>query len=237
VDWATTSWLGLGLGLGLVHALDADHVIVLSLFATERRSRAHAVGAGLRWALGHGCVLLLAGGALLLLGRSLPEALSLFAERVVGIVMIGLGLYVWLDVLRRRIHLHVHVHDDLPPHAHWHAHERGRRESPHAAARPRHRHSHGPVMVGALHGLAGSAPLLAVLPASARSPALGMAYLVVFAVGVALAMSLMSGLVGGVAEGLSRADAGRGRERGLQALRALCASGSIAAGLWLAVFA
>jgi hypothetical protein len=213
-------WLILAFVLGLVHAFDADHVMALSVFATRGKGGREGVHAGLRWATGHGLVLLAIGLVLLLLGHSLPTRIAIVSERLVGLAMILLGAKVWIDLARRRSHLHFHTHDDLPPHAHWHTHEDDG-----------HGHEHGALMIGALHGLAGSAPILAVLPAAARSPLLGLAYLVLFATGVALAMGVVSGLIGHFAARLSqRAQAG-----GLSMLRACCATGSIALGVWLAM--
>jgi nickel/cobalt exporter len=212
------AWLSLAFVLGLVHAFDADHVMSLSVLATRKKGAREGVRAGLRWAVGHGLVLLAVGLALLLLGHSLPAQIAIVAERLVGLAMILLGATAWIDLARRRSHLHFHAHDDLPSHAHWHTHQDDG-----------HEHEHRASMLGALHGLAGSAPILAVLPAATRSPLLGLAYLVLFAVGVALAMGLVSGLIGHFAGRLSqRAQAG-----GLSLLRACCASGSIALGVWL----
>jgi MFS family permease len=103
--------------------------------------------------------------------------------------------------------------------------------SPPAAghARAEHRHEHGALFVGALHGLAGSAPILAVLPVARHSPALAFAYLVLFGVGVAVAMIGVSGLLGHVAGRLSAKRAGRG----LSWLRAVGAGGSVALGIGL----
>ena len=218
-------WLALALALGLVHALDADHVMAVSVFATDRSGARCGARSGLRWSLGHGLMLIGVGVVLLLVGRAMPPALSAAAERAVGLTMVGLGVYVFVDLLRRRSHLHFHEHDGLPPHAHWHTHAKGEAHPHHAG------HDHGAVMVGAIHGLAGSAPILAVLPASARSPALGLGYLIVFALGVALAMALMSGLLGHLAGRLARG----GRARGLPILRASSAIGSIALGVWLVI--
>lgn len=214
------AWLSLAFVLGLVHAFDADHVMALSVFATRKKGVREGVRTGLRWAAGHGLVLLAVGLVLLLLGHSLPTRIVIVAERLVGMAMIVLGASVWIDLARRRSHLHFHAHDDLPPHAHWHTHEDDG-----------HRHEHGALMVGALHGLAGSAPILAVLPAAARSPLLGLAYLLLFAVGVALAMGFVSGLIGHFAGRLSQP----ARAGGLSTLRACCASGSITLGVWLAL--
>lgn len=213
-------WLMLAFGLGLVHALDADHVMAMSVFSTGRAGAWRGVRAGLRWALGHGAIVLGAGVLVLLLGRALPVDLASWADRGVGGLMIALGAYVFFELARRRSHLHFHAHDGLVPHAHWHSHD---------SESPAHRHEHGALMVGALHGLAGSAPILAVLPAAARSPMLGLAYLLVFGFAVALAMALVSGLLGHLTARLSRPH----HETGLSALRAISATGSITVGVWL----
>lgn len=221
-------WFGLAFLLGLVHAFDADHVMAVSVLATrDPRTRGSAASAGWRWGLGHGLVLLAAGGLLFLAGRGLPEAWSAFAERGVGCLMIALGISVFWGLLRRGNHLHFHTHDGIPPHAHWHAHAKTQAHPPPDA----HHHEHVPSLVGALHGLAGSAPILALLPAAARSPWLGLAYLLLFSVGVGCAMALVSGLLGRLAAGLSRS----GQTRALSGLRAASAFGSIAIGGWLAV--
>jgi hypothetical protein len=217
---SAVAWLLLAFVLGLVHAFDADHVMALSVFATRKKDLREGIYAGLRWAIGHGIVLLAVGLGLLLLGQSLPTEVAIASERLVGTLMVLFGTTVWINLVRRGSHLHFHTHDELTPHAHWHDHED-----------VGHRHDHGAVMVGALHGLAGSAPILAVLPASARSPALGIAYLLLFAFGVAVAMGVVSGLIGHLAGRLSK----RARIGGLSVLRACCASGSIVLGAWLAI--
>jgi sulfite exporter TauE/SafE len=85
-------------------------------------------------------------------------------------------------------------------------------------------------MVGALHGAAGSAPLIALLPAVAQESALvGIAYLLVFGLGLVVAMLLFSGVLGGVAARLART-----RHAGaIEVLRGATALGSIAAGVAL----
>ena len=227
--WAQSSqagaWLGVAFALGLVHAFDADHVMALSVLATDERSGRQGAGAGLRWSLGHGVVLLCVGSSLFWLGRALPPEFSLAAERAVGLAMVALGFYVWVDLARRRAHLHFHEHDGLAPHAHWHSHSDARQDR----RVDRHHHEHAASFVGALHGLAGSAPILALLPAAARSPGLGVIYLLVFGLGVALAMAIVSGALGHLAGRFSR----NARGKALSSLRALSATGSIALGIWL----
>ncbi len=221
------AWLVLALVLGLVHAFDADHVMALSVLASDPDRRRGGTRTGLRWSLGHGGVLLASGAVLFAFGWVLPESGQALAERAVGGVMIALGLGVFWRLGRGEAHLHFHRHDGLPPHAHWHAHAR---RSPHPAP-DAHQHEHTASLVGALHGLAGSAPVLALLPASARSPLAGLAFLLLFSLGVGLAMALASGLLGTLVSRLARHQ----QLRALQGLRAASGVGSIAIGGWLSL--
>lgn len=227
------SLLWLAFALGLVHAFDADHVMALSVFATGEKSGRRGMRAGLRWSAGHGAMLLAVGLILFGLGRTLPVEVGLLAERAVGALMVGLGIYVWADLARQRAHVHFHAHDGLPPHAHWHSHAEDSSHPPMEA----HQHEHAASMVGALHGLAGSAPILALLSAATRSSGPGIGSLVVnltvFGLGVAIAMAVVSGALGHLAGRLSR----RSQSSLLSWLRAASATGSIALGLWLALTA
>ena len=226
-------WLLVAFAVGLLHAFDADHVMALSVFATNTPQGQESAGGGvqhgfrvgLKWALGHGAVLLLVGACFVLLGQAMPAGWSLVAERVVGAAMIFLGGSALIQLRRQRSHVHFHEHDGLPAHAHWHSHA-GETAHP---GRDRHQHDHLPSFVGALHGLAGSAPILALLPASAASPERGIAYLVLFGLGVAVAMAMASGAMAYVAGTLSRA----GRKNAFTGMRLASATGSIFIGLWL----
>jgi sulfite exporter TauE/SafE len=191
--------LSLAFGLGLLHALDADHIVAVSGLASTRPGLRASLRFCTRWAAGHGLSLLLIGGAVLLLGMAIPTTLSAVAEDLVGVVLILIGAWVLYDLFRRRAHLHFHRHDELPQHAHWHVHKHDGHH-----AQDEHRHGHGAVMVGVLHGTAGSAPLLALLPlAKLGSPWIGLAYLLLFGLGVLASMLVFGGLLGGVFSWLS----------------------------------
>ncbi len=187
--------LGLAFGLGLVHALDADHVIAVTALAgqpdsTSQRPWRFCVN----WAFGHGGSLLLLGALVLAVGMAIPEQLSTLAERVVGGVLILMGLAVLLQLRRKRLQLRFHRHPGLPRHAHW-------QQPPCAHVS----HTHRATLVGALHGTAGSAPLLALIPvAQSASPWWGLAYLLLFSAGVLVSMLLCGGVLGLVFERLSR---------------------------------
>jgi len=193
--------LSLAFGLGLVHALDADHIMAVSGLSVRKPRLKYCVQFGLRWAVGHGFSLLLIGGSVLLLGMAIPESLSQTAELLVGVVLIGIGLWVIYELVSRRAHIHFHQHDGIPRHAHWHVHQEQSAHTPRKRTAHKesvHKHEHSAVMVGMLHGTAGSAPLLALIPLVdlGDSPLLGMGYLFLFSLGVIVSMLTFSGLLG-----------------------------------------
>ena len=188
--WALMS---MAFGLGMLHALDADHVIAVSGLSCYKQDRNSSVLFCTRWALGHGGALLFIGTSVIFLGMVIPEALSAYAESLVGVVLIVIGVLVLLDIYRQHAHLHFHQHDNLTDHAHWHKHLGDRQKH----QKDKHQHSHAPVFVGILHGAAGSAPLLVLLPLSKiSSPWLGIGYLLIFGLSVFLAMLVFGGLLG-----------------------------------------
>ncbi len=213
--------LGLAFGLGLVHALDADHIAAVSALASRGDGQAkHAWRFCLRWALGHGGTLMLLGIAVLAIGIHLPPAINHYAEAAVGVLLLVMAGALFNDIRRQSLRLGFHTHPGLPHHAHW-------QRSTHAG--DGHRHEHGATLVGALHGAAGSAPLLALIPiATQQTPAWGLAYLLLFSLGVLASMLVFGGLLSALFARL----AGWGRGA-LQWTRSIIAGGSLAAGLYV----
>lgn len=180
--------------LGSAHALEADHMAAVTSFAVRRPTTREAIRFGIQWAVGHGAVVIAAGAALLLIGLVIPEPATFWLEKTVGVVLIGLGASTFIHARR----LHVHTGDG--EHAHLHSHPLpGGREHSHDA--PRHgRWTHAPTAIGALHGLAGAAPAIALLQvATMQSFAGGMLYLTTFAVGTAVGMAAYAAITGFVA--------------------------------------
>jgi len=203
------------LALGSVHALEADHMAAVTVFSTRRPAPGAAAIFGLRWALGHGTVILVAGVMFLAAGIAIPE--THWLDRLVGLVMVALG--VWTVWHARHLHAHVHSHNGLP-HAHLHSH----------ALDTRHEHEHGPTMLGALHGLAGAAPVVALVQvARFDSISAGVGYLLIFALGTALGMAMYAFVAGLL---LSRVAAHS--ERWLRALGQATGCGTVTVGLiWI----
>jgi nickel/cobalt transporter (NicO) family protein len=174
--------------LGSLHALEADHMAAVTSFAVRRPSLRAAVRFGVQWAVGHGGAIILVGAGLIILGVNLPDAATTWLERLVGVVMIGLG--AWTIRGAAAIHVHEHTHAG---HAHAHIHS-------HALAED-HDHGHAVTAVGLIHGLAGSGAAVALIPVVGfDSPGPAILYLVVFALGTIAAMAVY-GLLAGMVVG------------------------------------
>ena len=174
--------------LGLLHAFEIDHMLAVTTFVSRRPTLADAVQFGLRWGVGHSIAVLAAGSLLIGTGVRWPERYDAVGEAVVGLMLIGLG--IWALASARKLHLH--APEEHGGHSHLHIHGNGERHGhQHGGGFPAHRpHSHGGVtLVGLLHGLAGTTAVVALLPVTMmHRAAMGISYLVMFGVGVTLGM-------------------------------------------------
>jgi ABC-type nickel/cobalt efflux system permease component RcnA len=209
--------LGLGLVFGLKHATEVDHVVAVSAIVSEHRNIFRSILVGGLWGLGHTASLIVVGVFVLALRVAIPERVSNWLEFGVALMIIVLGAIALTRALQRRkqIHIHKHKHDSLT-HVHIHFHEketdhkgqtesRSDADSQTQAELHSHAESHShavsrvgikPFLVGAMHGLAGSAALTLLVLTQVQSAALGLVYLAVFGIGSVIGMLLMSGLIG-----------------------------------------
>jgi sulfite exporter TauE/SafE len=221
------SLLAVGFVLGVKHALDADHVAAVATLAARRASLGQTARVAAAWGVGHASVLLAFGAALVLLDARLPEPVAHLLEAAVGVMLIVLGLGVARRVHRRHLHVHVHQHDEGARHLHLHAHDRDR---------SRHDHPHSPglgsraMLIGCVHGLAGTAGLVLLAVPAAQSGPRALAYLVVFGLGTVLGMIGFSLLIS-----VPLAWTGRRMARAAHAVDALLGAANLALGVWIAV--
>ena len=187
--------LGLGFLLGMQHALEADHIAAVSSIAARRSQVGDIVRHGLTWGLGHTLTLFVVAGAALLLGSTIPESMARPVETAVGIMLVGLGSHVLWRLWRDRVHFHKHGHGDGT--VHFHAHSHAGEVVPHA--RTAHAHEHGfrwrTLLVGLMHGMAGSAALLVLTVSQAPSPAVGLGYVALFGIGSMIGMGALSTVI------------------------------------------
>jgi ABC-type nickel/cobalt efflux system permease component RcnA len=229
--WELFTILGVGLVFGLKHATEVDHVVAVSTLVSQQRNVWRSTLVGAMWGAGHTASLLITGVIVLSLRIAIPEQVSRWLEFGVALMIIGLGAMALWRSLRKRndVHVHEHSHDGVS-HVHIHFHES---ETRHEKARP---HSHAvsaigikPVLIGAVHGLAGSGALTLLILTQIESAWVGFLYLAIFGVGSVLGMVLMSGLIG-LPFALTARNVGRVHRH----LQTTAAGLSIAFGLWYA---
>ena len=187
--------LGLGFLLGMQHALEADHIAAVSRIAARRTHVGDIVKHGLTWGLGHTLTLFFFAGAAILLGQAIPEQVARPIETAVGIMLVGLGAHVLWRLWRDRVHFHGHGHGDGK--VHFHAHSHAGETVAHISAS--HAHAHGfrwrTLLVGLMHGMAGSAALLVLAVSQASSPAAGLGYVALFGIGSMAGMGALSTVI------------------------------------------
>lgn len=180
---ALTSFLLMGLALGMVHAFDPDHLAAVGGLSASDEGGAQVSSPfgsfrfAVHWSLGHGSALLLISLFVFLAGSAIPVSLSEMAERSVAFVLIAIGVYAfWKLFFRKQIVKHQSRQVGAP-------------------------------LVGLLHGTAGSAPLLALIPVSQLAqPLVGVVYVLFFSAGVVIAMMAISGIFAQSLRMLQRSD-------------------------------
>ncbi|MGD9561955.1 MAG: urease accessory protein UreH [Pyrinomonadaceae bacterium] len=203
----TAAVLFYGFVLGLKHATEADHLAAVTTIVTERANLWTSALVGGLWGVGHTISLLAAGILVLVLNYEISERTERILEFGVGLMLVFLGL----NVIRKLLsggHLHFHPHEHgTHAHSHPHLHEH---DDDHA-----HSHDHGDahahdetpthhgmrlspraLLIGMIHGLAGSAALMLLIIPTIDSRAVGLLYIVIFGIGSIGGMMLMSLLVG-----------------------------------------
>jgi len=205
------SIVAVGFFLGMRHATDPDHVIAVTTIVSRQRNLLKAAMTGIFWGIGHTLTIFVVGTVIILFDVVIPARIGLSMELSVGLMLIVLGVMNIASFLRSAraispqdseiIHRHPHSHGDYV-HSHAHGH------SPET-----HPHSHPqtpltwldrlfgriglyqqlrPLVVGIVHGLAGSAAVALLILTTIRNPHWAIAYLLVFGVGTVGGMMLIT---------------------------------------------
>ena len=172
---------GLGTVLGMRHALEPDHLAAVSTLMTGERSSAKAAWLGAWWGLGHTLTLFTAGALLVVLQAQMPAIVSQLLEICVVLLLVGFGVRA------------IHLGSRRVPKGPTHSHKKPKASSPFRADRWTLTR---PLLVGAVHGLAGSGALTALVVTTLPSTVTRLAYLVLFGVGSTVGMVVLSGLLG-----------------------------------------
>ncbi len=185
------SLLSLGFLIGMRHALEADHVAAVSSLVTQHCNIKDALKQGAVWGLGHTITLFLFGSVAILIDSTISEQLANTLEFIVGLILIFLGFDVLHRLYKKRVHFHLHSHGQNTQHFHAHSYT-GKKEHD----TNKHQHSHGfpkrALLVGLMHGMAGSAALIILTLHKVQSPITGMFYLLFFGIGSIIGMAVLS---------------------------------------------
>jgi len=197
----TAYLLGLGFVLGLRHALDADHLAAVATIVSERASLRGSSIVGVIWGIGHTITLLVAAVIILSLDLAIPEPVGQLIELAVSCVLILMGFNLLRKLFSGGIlHHHPHKHGQIVhTHPHVHANPADTGQHSHVFLSMKGLMKSGArasLLLGMLHGLAGSAALMLVVAASIGDMYVGLMYVAVFGVGSIGGMWLMSTLMG-----------------------------------------
>ncbi len=194
METSTFAVLALGFFLGLKHAVEADHLAAVSTIVSERKSLWSSALVGGVWGLGHTISLVLAGIFVLLLNFEINENTERILEFGVGIMLLFLGLNIFRKIAKGgTLHFHSHEHGH---HEHVHPHIHGLEKKDEKNSHHGLKFSPRALLIGMIHGLAGSAALMLLVVPTIHSRPLGLLYIIIFGVGSIGGMMLMSFLVG-----------------------------------------
>ncbi|HTK37506.1 MAG TPA: hypothetical protein VL325_03345, partial [Pyrinomonadaceae bacterium] len=153
-ELSTFSILLFGFVLGLRHATEADHLAAVSAIVSEKKNIFTSAIVGGLWGVGHTISLFVVGVLVIFLKLQISHEVEAKLEALVGAMLIILGLNALRKLFQsEKIHVHTHAHGGRE-HAHIHTHTNE------AAEKSHHRLSPRSVVVGMVHGLAGSAALM-----------------------------------------------------------------------------
>ncbi len=191
---------GFGFLLGMRHATDADHVIAVTTILNRSRRFFDTTLIGALWGLGHTITVLIVGTLIIVFNVVIPPPVGLAMEFAVALMLIALGI---LNLTGSLSWLTERMTPPAPIHAHDHLH---------GGASHGHLHGHGaqpgliatlgryqllrPIVVGLVHGLAGSAAVALLVLATIQDTGTAIAYLVIFCIGVAAGMAVLTTVIG-----------------------------------------
>lgn len=208
------SIIALGFFLGMRHATDPDHVIAVTTIVSRQRNVRYAALIGLLWGLGHTITIFIVGSAIILFGLVIPPRIGLTMELSVGLMLILLGILSlsgitrWITEsftpLRSGQDTHSHGHGDY-----IHSHEQGHMTGKHGYSEDATPVSWmdrtlgsmdfyqvlRPLVVGVVHGLAGSAAIALLVLTTIRVPGWAVLYLLVFGIGTVGGMMLITAAI------------------------------------------
>jgi len=186
--------LFIGFLLGMRHAVESDHIAAVASLVTRTSDISESIRLGSVWGLGHTITLFIFGSVVMLLDSIIPEQIAMMLEFIVAIMLVILGIDVLRRCMKKKLHFHFHSHQNGTVHFHAHKHADN---TVHANSGHEHKHVSSPfplraLLVGIMHGMAGSAALIILTLQSVHSFSTGLIYITLFGIGSIAGMALLS---------------------------------------------
>jgi ABC-type nickel/cobalt efflux system permease component RcnA len=189
--------IGLGLILGMRHSTDADHVVAISTIVSKQRSIRNAAFIGSVWGLGHTITIFIVGALIILFGVEIPPRLGLSMEFSVALMLILLGVLNLTGILQKvtsyftptnagRVIVSGNGIQGSTRMERWLEQSVGR-FGLYQCLRP--------LVIGLVHGLAGSAAVALLVLSTIHNPAWATVYLLIFGIGTMIGMMCMTAAI------------------------------------------
>lgn len=189
--------IGLGLLVGIQHALEVDHITAMSTQMLKLKHRKKQFRQlitdsitkssilGIVWGAGHTTSLVLVGFLIYVLSITIEQQVFSGLEFLVGVMLIFLGITTVYNKKINFRHKHPHKHADGSIHFEEHNHNNSE-----------HSHSHKSYLIGLIHGLAGSGSLVVLTAFTMYDGVDILGFIVIFGIGSIIGMSLIGGIIG-----------------------------------------
>lgn len=190
---------GLGLILGMRHSTDPDHVVAISTIVSRQRSIRSAAFIGSVWGLGHTITIFIVGALIILFGIEIPPRLGLSMEFSVAVMLILLGVLNLTGMMRK-------VTDYFTPALSAPANNFAQAQQAKSGTPMTNwlESSVGrfglyqclrPLVIGLVHGLAGSAAVALLVLSTIHNPVWATVYLLIFGAGTMIGMMCMTSAI------------------------------------------
>lgn len=183
MDTSLLTTLGLGFLFGLQHATDPDHVVAVATIVSRTRRFDAGALIGAFWGVGHTATIVTAGMAIIVFNLTVTPSVGLSLELVVAVMLLVLGVFRIVRLLRDRDGEEQPPEMDVPM---------GFRSALQSVGRVQAARSIG---IGLVHGLAGSAAVALLVLSTVKSPYAAAAYLLLFGLGTIVGMTVITALL------------------------------------------
>jgi ABC-type nickel/cobalt efflux system permease component RcnA len=190
---------GLGLILGMRHSTDADHVVAISTIVSKQRNIRNAAFIGSVWGLGHTITIFFVGSLIILFGVEIPPRLGLSMEFSVAVMLVLLGVLNLTGVMQKVVgYLTPSIAllaDTSAPQQPGKSRMRMEKWLDNSVGRFGLFQCLRPLIIGLVHGLAGSAAVALLVLSTIHNPVWATVYLLIFGAGTMIGMMCMTAAI------------------------------------------